>query len=874
MSENPDRPWMDAAQPVSHRVALLVEAMTLEEKVDLMTGDMPEGVEGFGNAGIDRLGIPPLRMADAGSGIRRARGHSASTGFPAPLAIAATWDRQIAVRYGETIGEECYLLRHNVLLGPNADLARVPWWGRIGESAGEDPYLAAELAKVIPAAVQRPGVMATYKHPLAYTQETNRGIGSNSIIDDRTAREIYAPAFQAAIQGGAVAMMSSFNKINGVFACENDAMQNKLLRDSFGFQGFLMADFLANHSMSPANGLDMETPGHPVEPTFYGENLVWAVRSGSVSESVLDRACSRILWAMFTTGLLDTPLPAADQPVPYAAHAAISRQLAEAGVTLLENDGGILPLDPGQIRSIAVIGADSDIPSQLGGSSFITIPSDAVGILRGITERAPDHVEVRSAPGTDRIASGDGIFLGAPPIPSAFVTAPGGDGAHGVRVEYFTAKDLVGEPFIDRVEPDATFNAFGVFNAFHDQARIVIPTQAWSLRVTADLTVPATGEYAFTLAGWGEAKLWFDDLHVAQLDSPGIQSLVTSRPFTWTAGETHALRLEFRATGSRPGGLEPGAIQLGWTHPDSVISPDVLDAAELARRSDVAVVCVRTSESEQQDAASLTLPRDQDTLVRAVAAANAHTVVVLSTGTPVLMPWTPDVAAIVQSYFGGQEQGHAVASILFGDVNPSGKLPYTIPLHEDQYQTIGITNPVHNERNLDVQFLEGLHLGYRGFDKHGLEPRYPFGHGLSYTRFDYDDLSVSPTESDGTAPVTVNFTLVNEGTRAGAEVCQVYLEAPAGHGEPPRKLVGFQKVTLEPGERRNVTIQVDPFDVTHPLALWDSGSRLWQTIGGAYSIHVGASSRDLRLTGSFQISPPVHRSQPRGQLYGYASLSS
>lgn len=864
MSDETDRPWMNAELSAEQRVALLLEVMTLEEKADLMTGDILEGVEGFSAAGIDRLGIPPLRMADAGSGLRRPPGYSAATALPSPLAIAATWDPEIAVPYGQVLGDECWLLRHNVVLGPNADLLRVPWWGRAGETVGEDPLLAAEMTKGVPAALQRPGVMACYKHPLGYNQETNRGGGQNAIVDGRTLREVYAPPFDAAVRGGVVSFMSSFNRLNGTFACEDDWMQNKLLRDAFGFAGFLMSDFLANHSMSPGNGLDMETPGYPVEPVFYGNHLVWAVQTGSLSITVLDRACARILWAMFTTGLFDTPLPEVDQQIPYARHAKVAQEIEEAAITLLKNDGGILPIDPARVRSIAVIGADTDLPTRLGGASYVTIPSDSVGILRGLVERAPEGVEVRSAPGTDRIASGDAVFAGGTPIPSVFTAPPGEADRRGVHTVYFAGDDWSGEPMADRIDPDATYNVFGVIDKFNDAARDPVPQGCRSLRAETVLTVPASGEYSFTLSGWGHARLGLDDAEVASFDSPSALTTTTVGPLTLAAGATHTFRLEHRVSFGRPGGLEPGAVQLGWTYPAEVANPDVAAAAELAGESDVAVVFVRSREGEQQDQTTLALPREQDGLVRAVVAANPNTIVVLGTGTPVLMPWTPEVPAIVQGYQGGQEQGHAFARVLFGDVNPSGKLPYTVALSEDQYATIGIANPVHNEPNVDVHYAEGLFIGYRGFDQHGLTPRFPFGHGLSYTTFGYQSLIASPEVSDGTETIRLRFTLINTGSRAGAEVAQAYLSVPEGHGEPPKKLVGFAKVALEPGESREVEIAIDPLDVTHPLALWDQGAGLWRTISGLYTVRVGGSSADLPLQATFEVrakeAPAVHAS--------------
>ena len=864
------RPWMDAGLTPARRAALLLEAMTLEEKADLMTGDLLEGVEGFSAAGIERLGIPPLRMADAGSGMRRPQGYSPATAMPAPIALAATWDPSLGWSYGRTVADECYLLRHNVLLGPNADLARVPWAGRIGESVGEDPCLAAEMTRDVPAGVQRPGVMVTYKHPLLYNQETNRGSGQNSIADERTIREVYAPPFDAAVRGGAVSLMSSFNRINGEFACHSDDMQNKLFRDSFGFEGFFMSDYLANHDMVPANGLDMELPGHPIQPTFYGGNLVWAVRTGSMSEAVLDRACARILWAMFSTGLFDTPLPDVDQPVPYEKHAVVAREIEEAAITLLRNDRDILPLDPDRVRSIAVIGGDADRPSRLGGSSMVTITPDLVGVLRGIAERAPEGVEVEWSAGVDTVAHGDGVFLGAQPLSSSLISPPDEPHVRGVRAEFFESNDLSGDPIEVRVDLDMTFNNFAP-SAFHDSRRADVPRWSRSLRSTATLTAPGAGEYSFTLAGWGDARLWVDGVEIAHLESPYIPGVVSSDVRVFEGGSTHDIVLEYRATGPRDG-RQPGSVQLGWTYPDGAYSPDIVRAAQLAARSDVAVIYARTIEAENEDSASLSLPRDQDALIEAVAAANPNTIVVLGTGLPVLTPWADRVAGIVHSYFGGQEQGHAVTRVLFGDVNPSGKLPYTMARGEEQYEQIGIANPVRTEWNKDVHYSEGLHLGYRGFDRAGLEPQFPFGFGLSYTQFTLEALTAAPAHSDGTEPIRFAFRLTNVGARRGAEVVQAYLAVPDGHGEPLRKLAGFRKVLLEPGESRELEIVLDPLDVMHPLARWDDDAHLWRTIGGVYTVHLGTSSRDLPLQATFEIHPiEPARLADNGTAYAYAA---
>jgi beta-glucosidase len=862
-AQDPSMPWLNPSLSPDERVGLLLPQMTLDEKVDLMTGDagLP-GVVGFSNAAIPRLGIPALRMADAGSGLRRPAGTPAATAMPQPIALAATWEPEIGARYGRLVADEAFQLRNNVLLGPNADLARVPWWGRISESVGEDPVLAARMTEGIPAGVQRPGVLDTYKHPLLYNQETNRGKGQNSIVDERTIREVYAPPFDAAIKGGVGSVMCSFNKINGEYACESDSMQNQLLRQQLGFKGFIMSDYLANHSTSPQKGLDMETPGLPVQPTYYGPLLLQAVQNGSISMDVINQACTRILWAMFETGLFDNPLPATYQPIPYAEHSVVAREVEEQAITLLQNDrtqrpnGGlrprVLPLNPDRVHSIAVIGADTDRPARLGGSAFVTIPSNSVGLLKGLTDRAPAGVEVRSAPGTDRIASGDGIFTGAQPLSSSVQSPPGSPGVPGVQTEFWANDSFSGAPIAARTEPDVTFNIFR-FNVYADIVRQGPPGDTHSLRSTSVLTVPTTGDYSFTLSGWGEGRLWIDGVERLHLDSTGIQDSVSTTPVTLEAGSRHSIRVDYRATGTgRSGGLEIGAVQLGWNHPADAFSPDMQEAADLAQDSDVAVVFVRTVETEQQDSGILALPRDQATLIRAVAAANPNTVVVLGTGQPVLTPWASNVAAVVQSYFGGQEQGAALARVLFGDVDPSGKLPYTMARGESQYAEIGVDNPVATEANLDVHYREGRFLGYRGFDRVGLTPQFPFGHGLSYTTFRYGRANATPASTNGTRPIRVRLRLTNTGQRPGAEVAQVYLSSPRSD-EPVRKLVGFAKVELRPGQSQNVTVTIDPADVTHPLSYWSPSANRWATARGTYTVSVGSSSRDLRQTDTFEV---------------------
>jgi beta-glucosidase len=328
------------------------------------------------------------------------------------------------------------------------------------------------------------------------------------------------------------------------------------------------------------------------------------------------------------------------------------------------------------------------------------------------------------------------------------------------------------------------------------------------------------------------------------------------------ADEPHTLRIDYAADRPEqyapvPGeisasGLIGSKVRLGWEHPADMIPPAIQEAAEIASRSDVAVVVVRDYRNEHADLPSLTLSNEQDLLVRAVVATNPRTIVVVASGGPVLMPWIDQVPAVLVSWYGGQEQGNALADVLFGDVNPSGKLPITFPRSE---QDTPVSEPSQYAVRDDfiAHFSEGLAVGYRGYDQFGIEPLFPFGYGLSYTSFAYDRLHVVPETTEGSGPIQVSFAVTNTGAHAGAEVAQIYLGLPESIGEPPRRLVGWAKVEFAPGETREVAVTLDPKATSQPLSYWDVKTNGWEIAGGDYHVHVGASSRDIRLTDTLRV---------------------
>jgi len=483
-------------------------------------------------------------------------------------------------------------------------------------------------------------------------------------------------------------------------------------------------------------------------------------------------------------------------------------------------------------------------------------------MLEGIRRRVGEGVRVQYAEGVDPGSAVD-LLPGPPLVPSSVLTpASSSSEVHGLHAEYWTNTRFEGEPELVRTDRQVALN-LGFFNyTIFNASSLKTPEEfnnAISVRWTGSLTAPVTGEYTLSLTHLGTARLYLDGRLL--IDDPGITLETQSVTLHLVADQPHALRIDYAADRPEqytpvPGevstsGLIGSKVRLGWEHPADMVPPAMQEAAALAARSDVAVVVVRDYRNEHADLPSLTLSNEQDLLVQTLVAANPRTIVVLATGGPVLLPWIDQVPAVLASWYGGQEQGNALADVLFGDVNPSGKLPVTFPRSE---QETPVSSPEQYSRTENVaHFSEGLAVGYRGYDQLGIEPLFPFGYGLSYTSFAYDQLQVEPETTDGTRPIRVSFMVTNTGACAGAEVAQVYLGLPASTGEPPKRLVGWARVEVEPGSTKEVSVTLDPKASSLPLSYWDVTTRAWQIAGGDYQVYVGASSRDIRLTGTLRV---------------------
>jgi beta-glucosidase len=825
--------------------------MTLEEKVGMVHG---KSNDAYSMAPIARLGIPALTMADGPAGIKEGQ----ATALPAPIGLAATWDLAAAQQYGELLGREAEATGHNVFLGACLDIARVPVYGRLFEALGEDPILTGQMAVRSIQSVQSHPIVATAKHYNMNTREENR-LEVDAQLDERTLQEIYTLPFALAVQEGHVgAAMGAYNKVNGVYSCENPHLLTDILKQQLGFTGWVMSDFEATHStVEAANaGLDQEMPS----AKFFGDQLLPALHTGQVSLATLDDKVHRILRTMFALGLFEHPVQI--RPLPVQEHGKQAREIAGKGIVLLKNTGGLLPLLSHQVRSVTVIGGDADHNIAGGGSSLVK-PTYLVSMLEGIRRRVGEGVRVEYAEGVDPTSAVD-LLPGPPLVPSSILTPAGsGPQVHGLHAEYWTNTRFEGEPGLVRTDRQVALN-LGFFNySIFNASSLRTPEEfnnAISVRWMGSLTAPATGEYTLSLTHLGTARLFLDGRLL--IDDAGITLGTQSVTLHLVAGQPNALRIDYAADRPEqytpvPGELSIAAVtgskvRLGWEHPEDAIPPAMQEAAALAGRADVAVVIVRDYRNEHADLPSLTLSNEQDLLVQTVVAANPRTIVAVASGGPVLLPWLEQVPAVLETWYGGQEQGNALADVLFGDINPSGKLPVTFPRGESG-TPVSSPEQYGGRDGFLASYSEGLGVGYRGYDQLKIEPLFSFGYGLSYTSFAYAQFQVEPEKSDGTRPIRVSFTITNTGALAGAEIAQVYLGLPASTGEPPRRLVGWAKVELEPGESREVRVTLDSNSASHPLSFWNVNRNGWEIASGDYTVYVGASSRDIRLTSTLRV---------------------
>jgi len=821
-------PWLEATRPLEDRINLLLAQLTPQEKNALVEwATIPSGEKEVGYIpGIARLSIPPLRLTDGPAGVRDGQ---PATAFPAPISTAATFDSSVAGTIGDLMGWEARARGYQVLFGPMVNVERAPLGGRNFETYGEDPYLTGQIAAADIAGIQSQRVAAQVKHYAANEQENGR-YTSSSDVDERTLREIYLKPFGvAATRAGAWSSMCAVNQINGNQACQSFPLLHDLLSDQWGWDGMVGTDWSALHSttLGALAGTDQE-----FDSTFYAQaKLVAAETSGLLTPAVVDEMVRRVLRLEFRTGQFDgLSRPAADP----AAGATLARAAAAQGTVLLKNDTALLPLASAGLKTVAVVGPYGDRVYTGGGSSHVTpYPQYEVSPVEAIRARLSSGVTVSFAAGQSK----------PPAIPASALS--------GLKAQFYNNVGLSGTPVASRSDSVLDFDWNG-----GSPATGVNPTN-WSARWTGTLTVPATGDYTLGLTNDDGSRVYVDGVLI--VDAWRTEPSQTQQRIMHLNAGAHSLKVLYYQKDAA------SSLSLGWWTPVSH-DPAIAQAVNTAKNADVAVVVVGDASAEGSDRLSLDLPGSQNSLVSAVAAANPRTVVVLNTGAPVTMPWLSNVHALLEAWYPGEQDGNALADVLFGAVNPAAKLPVTFPVDAGStpiQSTQQYPGTVDSGGIRHYSYSEKLLMGYRWYDATGAAPLFPFGFGLSYTTFGYTNLSVSAPDP-ATGSVSVGFDVTNTGARAGAEAAQVYLGFPGSAGEPPRQLAGFSKVMLVPGQTRHVVRAL----ARDQFATYDVTRHGWQVPGGSYGVSVGSSSADLPLKGTISVSGTAIPIEATGAIVG------
>ena len=804
------------------KVREIVDQLSLDEKA-LLTA----GADMWTTPPIERVGLPAIRVTDGPNGARGSSllglGEATAVCVPCGSALGATWNAELIERVGAMLGQEARTKGARVLLAPTVNLHRSPLGGRNFECYSEDPLLSGRLAAAYVRGVQSEGVATTAKHFVANDAEFERNT-IDSVVDERTLRELYLFPFELIVkEGGGLGIMTSYNRLNGTYCAEHEELLGRILRDEWGFEGFVLTDWFSAGSTdgSSAAGLDLQMPG---PGRFYGPALAEAVRSGEVEEAVLDDQVRRMLGVWERIGALeDGPLPE-ERSVDLPEHRALAREVSADSMVLLRNDG-MLPLSREGLGKLAVIGPNADRAQIMGGGSAALKPHSTMSPLAALREKLGDSVEVVHERGcwTEKTT---------PALEAPSLAAPGGVGA--LDVEFYAGLEWEGDP----VEKRSTRSAELLF--FGSPGEGLNPG-AFSFRATGRLVPSESGRHVFSLIQAGRARLLVDGEVIidgfADPPPPGeaffsLGSQEAEGVFDLIAGQAVDIEIQYAAEGAI---ILMGA-KVGLRPP---IERDLMgDALEAAAAADAVVLVVGTNsdwESEGHDREVMDLPGEQNELIRRVCAANPRTVVCLNMGSPTTMDWVSEPGALLQTWFGGQEMAGALADILFGDSEPGGRLPTTFPQRIEHSPSFG-NFPGENS---EIRYGEGLLMGYRGYTTRHMPVRFPFGWGLSYTSFEISPPRLSSSNFARGETLEVTVDIKNTGDRRGSEVIQCYVSPAPGRLFRPRiELRAFAKVHLEPGQSSQVTLEFGD----RAFAYWDpadTGFEELQSRGGAGVVPAG-----------------------------------
>jgi beta-glucosidase len=840
-------------------VAALVDALTLDEKTALLAGE-----DLWSTVAIERLGIPKITVTDGPNGARDpgipGMSKRPSACIPCGSALGATWDPALVEQLGALLGRQARQRGCRVLLAPTMNLHRAPLAGRNFECYSEDPLLSGKQAAAYVRGVQSQGVIATAKHFVGNDAEFERNT-INSVIDERALRELYLVPFELAVrEGGVLAVMTAYNRVNGSWVTERADLLRDVVRDEWGFEGIVMTDWfgVAETAASIAAGLDLEMPG---PGRAYGPALAAAVTSGTVSEADVDAAVLRLLTTLDRVDALTDTQEVALEP-PTGDEVALMRRAAADAMVLLHNDG-TLPLDVTSLYHVAVIGPNAQAACMMGGGSAEVTPYPARSPLDALREALGASTKVSYARGCD---------IDRSPSP---VGAPGLPTVDGFDVEVFAAAEPAGSP-VDRFHVETLrVLQFGGFEPTAD-------SRPASMRIRGTVVAPETGDFTLALSqAGGTARALVDGTvvldGVATPPPPGGTEFfgMGSQDLVATVRLDADTPTEIDVTFTAESDFAYG-VRVGFRLPEV---PGLLErAVEAATSADVAVVIVGTNrewESEGHDREEFALPGRQAELIRRVAGTGRPTVVVVNAAAPVDLSWCDDVAATIHCWFGGQEQGPAIADVLTGAAEPGGRLPTTIPMRIEH-------NPSYDNfpgENGEVRYGESVFMGYRGYEHRAIAPRFAFGHGLGYTTFAFGEPSVSVGVFTTGGTLVVSVPVTNTGARAGSTVVQCYVAPVRRDGSPrlvrpPKELKAFTKVRVEPGRTETVDFVLDD----RSFAVWDPGqpdqpdieARLgagagfvpaagerrtpgWYVDPGGYELLIGAASDDIHARTTIEV---------------------
>ncbi len=803
----------------------LLDAMTLEEQVSLLAG-----ADFWTTVPLPRLGVPAFKVSDGPNGARGGsfQGGVTTACFPVGIGLAATWNTALITRAGEALADEARLKGAGVLLAPTVNLHRSTLNGRNFECYSEDPWLAGEIGVAYIRGVQSRGVSATIKHFVGNESEFQR-MTVSSDIGERALRELYLLPFEKAVkEAGVWAVMAAYNRIDGIYACDHKRLIDGVLRQQWGFDGLVMSDWMALHSTveAIAAGLDLEMPGATLHR---GALLVQAVQAGTARAADVRAAAKHVLQLAERVGSFASPAIPEERSEDSPQRRALIRRLGAEGCVLLKNDGGLLPLAPQPGRTLALIGPNAKTAQIMGGGSATVNALHRITPFDGIAAQAGGQTLLHA------VGADSHRWLPVLKLPMA--------------VSFYASTDLSGPVLLSKVYPSSEQLWVGAVEDGVDPMH-------FSARATLVFTPAEDGDYGISLMSAGLCRAFVNDelvvdnwTHWQRGESYftfGSDENLAMRHLR--AGEAYRITLELSTASPEPTPIH--AMRLGVHLPLGEAA--IAQAVAVAREADVALLFVGLTaewDNEGLDRPHMDLPHGQNELIRRVAEVNKNTVVVLQTGAPVTMPWLPQVPVLLQAWYPGQECGHAIADVLFGAADPGGRLPQSFPHRLAD-------NPTHGDAShypgVDghVQYAEGIFIGYRHYEQHGIAPLFAFGHGLSYTRFAHSGLRLSTSELAPGDTLAVSVDITNTGERAGQEVVQLYVaDLASSIARPPQELKGFAKLSLAPGETGSARFSLD----MRSLAWFDEGRAAWVAEAGEFELRVGASSQDIRQRARFSL---------------------